>query len=128
MSEKLTADAVETRQLRLVDNAGQVRALLKVGDDGSPSLKLVDGHGDVRISLSIDESGRAAVEMLRDGKVSVTLHTDDRGGSVRISDAAGNVRIKAEVADLEGPRLEFYNAAGLRESVLPAPSGPRLGR
>jgi hypothetical protein len=128
MSEKITADAVETRQLRLVDAAGQVRALLKVGDEGTPSLKLVDSHGDVRLAVSIDEAGRAAVETMRDGKVSATLQTDARGGRVCLYDAAGNVRIKAEVADQDGPRIEFYNAAGLRESVLPAPTGPRLGR
>jgi hypothetical protein len=128
MSEKITADSIETRQLRLVDDAGQVRALLKVGDDGSPSLKLVDSQGDIRFVLSIDEVGRAAIEIMREGKAGVTLHADERGGSVRVHDAAGNVRIKAEIADLEGPRIEFYNAAGLRDSVLPAASGPRLGR
>lgn len=128
MPEKITADSIETRQLRLVNDAGQVRALLKVGDDGSPSLKLVDKEGDVRIALSIDDDGRAAVEIMREGKVGVTLHVDERGGSARVHDAVGNVRIKAEVAELEGPRIEFYSAAGLRETFLPAPSGPRLGR
>jgi hypothetical protein len=128
MPDKITADSIETRQLRLVDAAGQVRALFRVTDEGGPSLKLVDKQGDVRIALSIDEGGRAAVEILRDGKPGVTLHIDDRGGSVRVHDSIGNVRIKAEVADLEGPRIEFYNAAGLRDSFVPAPSGPRLGR
>jgi hypothetical protein len=128
MSEKLTADSIETRQLRLVDAAGQVRAILRVGEDGSPSIKLVDNQGDVRIALSIDERGRAAVELLRDGKIGVTLHVDERGGSARVHDAVGNVRIKAEIAELEGPRIEFYNAAGLRESIVPSPGGPRLGR
>ena len=128
MPEMITADAVETRQLRLVDAAGQVRALLKVGDDGTPSFKLVDDHGGVRLAVSIDEAGRAAVETMRDGKVNVTLQTDDRGGRMCLYDAAGNVRIKAEVADQDGPRIEFYNAAGLREFALPPPSGPRLGR
>jgi hypothetical protein len=128
MPEKITADSVETRQLRLVDAAGQVRAMLRVGDDGSPSLKLVDKSGDVRISLSIDESGRAAIEILRDDKVGITLHVDDRGGSARVHDALGQVRIKAEIAELEGPRIEFYNAAGLRDSIVPAPSGTKLAR
>ena len=128
MAEKISADSIETRQLRLVDAEGQVRALFRVDNEGSPSLKFVDKSGDVRIALSIDESGRAVIELLREGKVGVTLHVDDRGGSARIHDSVGNVRIKAEIADLEGPRIEFYNAAGLRESFVPAASGPRLGR
>ena len=128
MAEKITADSIETRQLRLVDAEGQVRALFRVGDDGSPSLKFVDNQGDVRIALSIDEGGRATVELLREGKVGLTLHVDERGGSARIHDGVGNVRIKAEIAELEGPRIEFYNAAGLRDSFVPAASGPRLGR
>lgn len=128
MPEKITADSVETRQLRLVDAEGQVRLLLRVGDDGSPTLKLVDNQGDLRLSLAIDDEGRAAVELLRDGKVGVTLYVDDRGGSARIHDATGQVRIKAEVAELEGPRIEFYNAGGLRDTSVPAPSGPKLGR
>lgn len=128
MPEKITAESVETRQLRLVDAEGQVRAMLRVGDDGSPSLKLVDNNGDVRVALSVDEEGRALVELLRDGKVGVTLHCDAVGGSARVHDATGQIRIKAEVAELEGPRIEFYNAAGLRESSVPVPSGPKLVR
>lgn len=128
MSEKITADSIETRQLRLVDAEGQVRLLLRVGEGGSPSLKLVDNKGDLRLSLSIDEEGRAIIELLRDGKPGATLYVDDHGGSARIHDAAGQVRIKAEVAELEGPRIEFYNAAGLRESNVPASGGPKLGR
>jgi hypothetical protein len=128
MSEKITAESIETRQLRLVDAEGQVRLLLRVGDDGSPSLKLVDNQGDLRLALSIDEEGRAMVELLREGKVGATLYVDHRGGSARIHDTTGQVRIKAEVAELEGPRIEFYNAAGLRESGVPGPSGTKLGR
>jgi hypothetical protein len=128
MPEKITAESIETRQLRLVDAQGQVRLLLRVGDDGSPSFKLVDHQGDLRLSLSIDEEGRSMVELLREGKVGATLYVDDRGGSVRIHDTTGQVRIKAEVAELEGPRIEFYNAAGLRESSVPTSGGPRLSR
>jgi hypothetical protein len=128
MPEKLIADSIETRQLRLVDEAGQVRALFRVGDDGLPSLKLVDQHGDLRAALSIDAEGRAVLELLRESKGGLTIYVDDRGGSVRIHDATGQIRIKAEIAELEGPRIEFYNSAGLRETSVPAPSGPRLGR
>lgn len=128
MPEKITAESIETRELRLVNAEGQVRAMLRISESDLPSLKLVDNSGDVRISLSLAEDGRAVAELLRDGHVGVTLHCDDGGGSARVHDATGQVRIKVEVAELEGPRIEFYNAAGLRETVVPVPSGPKLAR
>lgn len=50
-------DTVRARVIELVDQSGQVRAQLKVEDDGEAVFRLRDAKGEVRVKLSAADDG-----------------------------------------------------------------------
>jgi hypothetical protein len=80
--------------LRLLDGEGQVRAGLRLGEDGAPFLELYDERGEVRAGFSLSEDGAGSLAFYDEtGQPRAGLGSGQTG-AMRLSflDAAGHVR------------------------------------
>lgn len=54
--------SIRTRELRLVDAAGNDRAILTTGEDGAVSLKMLNTASAPTLSIAVEKDGRLLVE------------------------------------------------------------------
>jgi len=80
---------IKARRFVVVDAQGKLRALLGVGDDGTPELSMSDVQGKPRASLHVAADGRPTLGM---------------------SDAQGKPRAVLGVAADGAPRLGMFDA------------------
>ena len=101
------AKRVRTGAVEVVDENGNVRALLFVHADG-PSLNMTDAEGNPRAVLD----GSGALNLTdAEGNSSVTLAVNAVGSGLALTDAEGELRASLAVTSA-GPVLFFQNAAG----------------
>ena len=87
-------EVLRARSIELVDSAGQVRAQLHLGPDGSGQLRLRDGRGQVRVKLGTSNTGATAL-LLMDETIepAVTLATRREGVSLTLRGPGGRQRV-----------------------------------
>ena len=85
---------IKARRFVVVDAQGKLRALLGVGDDGTPELSMSDVQGELRASLHVAADGRPTLRMSdAQGKSRALLGvTADGSSALGIFDAQGKSR------------------------------------
>jgi hypothetical protein len=93
----IAASVVRTREIRLLDEHGQVRGRWSMLPQGGSRLSFVDDHGTERLRLTL----------LANGSQGITL-----------ADARGEGRVVLSLEGGEGSRLTFADAGGRPRTVL----------
>ena len=109
---------VVAREFRVVDETGEVRAMLDVGEFG-PRLSLFDEKGKARAVLSVDEIGSRLTLGDENGKPGAGLDVSKDGSKLRLFDEAGHPRAALMVMTNFGPRLGLHDEKG--ELIWTAP-------
>src|SRR5688500_14625077 len=66
------SDLVRTKKFELVDDAGTVRASIKIEEGGVTMLRLFDGNGEIRVKLGAEKDGSGLI--LLDDKTNPGIH------------------------------------------------------
>jgi hypothetical protein len=72
---------VEVEQLILRDRAGQIRAQLGLGSDGSPELVMLDRQGQPQVTLHGSPNSTSGLEFRHHGQTRISLWTGEDGGA-----------------------------------------------
>jgi hypothetical protein len=88
---------IRAQRLQLVDERGQVRAELFLGQDGSGNLRLRDRTGNVRVKLGTSAEARTGLLLLDDRvEPAVELYVDRKqGASLGLTGQDGKKRVLA---------------------------------
>jgi len=105
---KVTADAVETGAILLVDESGTQRAVLtcstnEQSNEGHVLVHLYDGKGRVRMTLQVDDKEGPSVSLFN-GTCSPCVSlgvAEGRGNGLTVCDSQGRPRIHVGVNDVE---------------------------
>ena len=89
--------------LRLRDGEGQVRAGLRLGEDGAPFLELYDERGEIRAGFSLSEDGAGSLAFYDETGRPRAGMGSGQTGAMRMSflDGAGHVRWQSGLEDDE---------------------------
>lgn len=84
---------LRAQMIELVDVKGQIRAQLKVEDDGSAIFRIKDAEGNIRVKLGANSEGSGLV--LLDNKTEVGIHaiTKSKGSTLTIANQDGKKQI-----------------------------------
>ncbi len=90
---------IRTKELRLVDQSGQDKAVLAVDDQGCVNLTFLDGSDSPRIKIGVDNTGRALFQIGRGvGVPNLSLGVDKDGKIlIEATDNNGIERVKFEL-------------------------------
>jgi hypothetical protein len=85
---------LRAQSIELVDQRGEVRLQLHLGEDGSGNLRIKDGNGKVRVKLGTSAAGSTGL-LLMDQSVEPTLslHAGKSGTSITLVGGEGNRRV-----------------------------------
>ena len=85
-TDKVAPSVVRAQAIELVDGAGNVRAQLFLGGDGSGNLRLRDAKGEVRVKLGTSVEGATGL-LLMDANTepAVQIGTDKTGASLKLT-------------------------------------------
>lgn len=77
-------DVVRARAIELVNERGEMRAQLHIGENGGGELRLRNGAGDIRVKFGATDDG--AILLLMDGasNPAVRLASEKPGASLRL--------------------------------------------
>lgn len=124
-----TFDVLRARQLTIVDDAGKVRALLRVGKDESVALAFLDKEGWTRASLALLPNGTPRLrlyEKLQQARAGLDIGADGAGATA-LATTDGTLyfhsvgRIARELPTLEGVRLrKATTVSELEKAAQPA--------
>jgi len=118
----ISADVIEARSIRLVDESGKVSIELSTSQIGDgvrlTVIQIFDDNGKPRLELQVcnDEAGIRIVD--KSDKASISLATREDGSGMSLRNAEGSLSIVAGVAndterDPDGnrqrPRLELHD-------------------
>lgn len=70
--------SIRTRELRLVDAAGQDRAVMTTNEDGTVAIRLLHAESKPSVSITVENDGRLLIEAV-DGKGIQRLKLDMKG-------------------------------------------------
>src|SRR5207237_6490152 len=112
-----TFERMTTRQLAVVDERGQERAILSMLG-GSPSLRLNDGAGTLRAFVAVKPDGSPLIT-LGDAKGTVRAALQVTGGAsfLTLADTAGKARAQVAVAR-DWPVVSLMDEAGALRASL----------
>lgn len=80
-------DVVRARSIELVDERGEVRGQLTLGEDGGGLLRLKGGNGEVRVKLGASAKGGGLLLLNQATEPGVQLSTDGKDASLTLTDA-----------------------------------------
>jgi hypothetical protein len=86
------ADIVRARAIEMVDEHGQVRAQLKVENDGEAVFRLRDSKGEIRVKLGADREGSGLVLMDGGTEPAVQVLAKSDGPSLTLRGQGGQAR------------------------------------
>lgn len=81
------ADVIRTRAIEIVDDSGEIRAQLLLGQDGGGLLRLRGGNGEVRVKLEGTIDGGGLLLLNKKTEPGVQLAADEKGASLTLTDA-----------------------------------------
>lgn len=84
---------IRAQAIELVDERGQVRAQLHLGEDGGGNLRLRSGDGVVRVKLAGTGDGSGLVLFDKEAEPAVWLAANKSGTSVTIAEKGKDKRI-----------------------------------
>jgi len=108
--EGTARDTVTAKEFRLVNDAGETRAVLALEED-SPTLRFYDRQGRIRASLLLTEASPRLVLNDENGKPGLSLGLSEQGSALALGNA-GNVRILLTVDANGSPELLFRDSTG----------------
>lgn len=125
---RLAPGVLRAERFELVEPDGDVRAALRIAEDGAPSLVLLDDSGAVRASLVHDEEETALYIHDDHGKVRVGMaQFANGGGGLALHGAESRGSAVLYMADGRG-RLTFYDVEGKVVGELPGARPPSRAR
>ena len=113
-SPKPAPDALQLRQLEIVDGKGQARLRLGLDEAGTPELRMNDAEGRVRLRTRLVGDQEPALILLDDeGKQRVSLVVDKAGNPfVLLAQRGGKPAAQLAVSTLGAPSLVFTHETG----------------
>ena len=107
---RLRSGTIETRHLHLLDEAGRVRGVLGVGDQG-PTLEFFDERGVSRAKLVVESNGPGLTLADDAGHTRAWLGFAKESLRIGFADEQGNARAFFGVMKNSGPVVRFYDEA-----------------
>ena len=83
------SDVLRARLIELVNEEGEMRAQLHVGEDGGGNLRLRSGEGEIRVKFGAVDEGAILLMFDAEAEVAVRLVRDENGASLTLVDADG---------------------------------------
>lgn len=89
-----------------------------MADDGkkiieAQEFRIVDEHGNKRAVIGIGEAGVIRMTVYdKNGQRRASIGANDESGFIAIYDAKGNPRWTATSRDMDNPRMTFFDEAG----------------
>ena len=83
------SDVIRARLIELVNEQGEMRAQLHLGEDGGGNLRLRSGEGEIRVKFGAVEDGAILLMFDQTAEVGVRLARDENGASLTLVDADG---------------------------------------
>src|SRR5688572_7670629 len=90
---KLIPDVLRARLIELVNEKGQVRAQLYLGEDGGGNLRLRDSEGTVRVKMGGATTGSGLILFDADTEPAVWAQVDETGTSLKLAQRGKEPRI-----------------------------------
>lgn len=84
---------IRAESIELVDQRGQVRAQLFLGEDGGGNLRLRSGDGTVRVKLAGTADGSGLILFAKEAEPAVWMAADKSGTSVTLAEKGKEKRI-----------------------------------
>lgn len=81
-----TSKVIRAQAIELVDERGQVRAQLHLGEDGGGNLRLRSGDGTVRVKLAGTAGGSALLLLDQETEPAVWLTAGQSGTSITLKE------------------------------------------
>lgn len=91
-SEKIPP-VLRAQSIELVDQQGQARAQLFLGDDGSGNLRLRDGRGTVRVKLGASPTGAGLILFDENVEPAIWAKTDKSSTSLQLTEKGKEPRV-----------------------------------
>lgn len=107
--KQLRAETVEARQLRVVDDAGNLRAHVGLDDAGRPLLQMFDADGASRMKLTLTDDGPGITLADTTGKTRAWLGFTKDAVRVGFADEQGTSRVFMGLMPEAGPVVRFYD-------------------
>lgn len=111
---------VEAREFRLVDDGGNILAVLGAGDNGSAALEIYKS-GTPRLRVGTDEVGRVSLSLKDNaGTISARLSVDSSGSPTvfTIRDAPERLRAQILLQDDGGVGITLTDQSGNKSTSL----------
>jgi hypothetical protein len=108
-------------RLIMLDNDGEFRMELGLGDQGEPLIWMRDANGKTRASLGLAPGGRPAL-ILKDktGRDRLAVWQEEGETGLALADSAGRPRAGLALKKEDTPRLDLYGPDG--KALFSAPS------
>jgi len=88
-----TPKVIRAQEIELVDQRGQVRAQLHIGEDGGGNLRLRSGDGTVRVKLAGTADGSGLLLLDKEAEPALWLASGKSGTSVTLAEKGKEKRV-----------------------------------
>lgn len=85
-------DKIRVKEFELVDNAGTVRAAIKIEPDGEVMLRLRDKTGAIKVKLGANEAGSGLVLLNNATELGIQALAKDKGTTLVLTGKDGKKR------------------------------------
>jgi hypothetical protein len=89
------ADVLRAKLIELVNEAGEMRAQLFIGENGGGQMRLRNGAGEIRVKLGATDDGAILLMLDRETEPGVRLATESSGPNLKLIDPAKGETIVA---------------------------------
>lgn len=120
--EAVVQENLKVKNLEIVDDDGNTRAVFTTISGGRPSLTLLDNNGDFRVWLTLNDDGSPNLLLFDQGRI---VLMDGVGGirstygldatnnpAIRYFSQAGNIRSSAALDESGDPIMELFSESG----------------
>jgi hypothetical protein len=117
----LTEDTIRTKRIELVDDGGEIRALLDADPSGSGAvgINLFDSGGNPRVSLAIAEDDTPTFSLHDEsGTLRVWISSGPDGQGIRMCDDKGAPRLQLQLDQSGGADLLMLDQSGANRVVV----------
>ena len=88
-----TPKVIRAQEIELVDQRGQVRAQLHIGEDGGGNLRLRSGDGTVRVKMAGTADGSGLLLFDKEAEPALSFASNKSGTSVTLAEKGKEKRV-----------------------------------
>ena len=97
--EPAIQETLKVKNLEIVDDGGNTRAVFTTISGGRPSLTLLDSNGDFRVWLTLNDDGSPNLLLIDQGRIV-------------LMDGIGGIRSTYSLDEADNPSIRYFSQAG----------------